>query len=734
MPLASSVFWIAGFMLSALLGSTLRIWTWGPTLLCFAAATAFAIPQIWRDGLGKVNLIILTTGLITTVWFAGRAWFSPVKELALIDLTLVTMAVSTFIVLQNAYRDNRTQVVIIGGIAILLCTNLAVMAAQYRDINYNLVIPHVLRMWPAGLFRHYSHCASFLIMSSLLLAGFSIKSSWPMFARILLLVIALAGLAAVFITKSRSGILGAGGGVFALIVYWLLTGKRDDRKWCGIGLLIAPIVLFIIVAIALSVLQTVESSRNEGSDLINMLDNSIRLYFYGIAFSCITLHPLIGGGSRSFSWENYRFWDVKEMGALGSDPEHVHNEFVQVFTDYGIIGAICLTSFICAIWILCTFRSFSSGEWSKRVEADAWRMGGIAAFIGIFIQSNFEGILRTAPGAIMLAVCLAAANYDGIMELSKSGVKHLWARRISLTTVSLAAILLMALFGWKGSLVSIHVWRSVFQTSPITKERKIESYTRALEHWKLESLLGQRGLLRYELAFEKSAIRPPRELLEQALEDYQSAAELHPYSPVHTRNAAAILGLLGETEKASAHYEKAIRLQGGMEAAFKSQLYYAEFLLKAGIREQYTGSSTVAQNYYKRSAEILDSIPLYVHGMAFYDLQKSLLVNSANLLEDEGQFQAALEKYDTAIRIHQDADAAYFAANMLSSAGQRALSEQRPADALRLFLEAETRYHQSARSTLLTDEARNQILAELRKNIVALEQASHRPSEKIRFE
>lgn len=734
MPIASSIFWVAGFFLSVIMGPTLRVWTWGPTMLCFAAATAFAIPHIWRDGLGKLNLCILISGLATAAWFAGRAWFSPARELALIDLTLVAMAVSTFIVFQNAFRDHRAQAVIIGGIAALLCLNLAVMAVQYRDISYNLFIPHVPRGWPAGLFRHYSHCATFLIMGSLLLGAFSIKSSWPLFIRIMLLIIAVLGLAAVYITKSRSGMMGACGGFFTLLFYWLLTGKRDDRKWCGIALLLAPIALIIIVAISISTLQAVQQNRHEGSDLIDMMDNNFRLYLYGIALSCIILHPFVGGGSRSFSWENYRFWNSEDIGAFAADPEHVHNEFVQVFTDYGIIGAGVLTVFICGIVILCTFRSFVSGEWSKHAQADAWRIGGIAGFIGIFIQSNFEGVLRTAPGAIILAICLAAANHDRFHEFSKTSVKYLWSRRISLTAVCLIAACLMGFYGWKGSMVSKDLWTTVFEKSPVPKERKIENYSKALAHWELESLFRERGILRHDLAFEANRLRPSRQLLELAIQDYHSASALHPYSPIYPRNMATVHSSLDDSEKASEYFEKAIRLQGGMEAGFKSRLLYAEHLFMAGTTIFYTRSSATALEYYKRSTEVLESIPPHLHGTPQYTLQKNLIVNTGKALEEQKQFQSALEKFDLATRAHHDTDASYFAGSMLSSAGERALSQQRSTDALRLFKEAEIRFHQSVHSTLISQEERNQILTELRKKIVSLEQAGHQPSAEIRFE
>ncbi|MES2981536.1 MAG: O-antigen ligase family protein [Verrucomicrobiota bacterium] len=729
MPIVSSIFWIAGFILSALMGPTLEIWTWGPSMLCFAAATAFAIPNIWREGIGKFSPYILITGLASAAWMAGRAWFSPAEELALMDLSLVAMAVSTFIVLQNAFQNSRAQMIIIIGIALLLGTNLVLMAVQTRDITYTLLIPHGTHVWPAGIFRHYSHCAAFLIGSSLLLGGFSLKSSWPLIARTGLLLLALTGLAAIFLTKSRSGMIGASGGVFTLVIYWILTSKRDDRKWSGVALVLAPIVMIGIAAIALSTLEAVQQTRREGSSLIDMMDNDIRLYLYGLALSCIMLHPFMGGGSRSFSWENYQFWKIDEIGGFGANPEHVHNEFVQVFTDYGIIGAVFLTAFFVGIWILCTFRSLAQGEWAKYPHGDAWRIGGIAAFLGIFIQSNFEGILRTAPGAIMLAACLAAASHERIHQYSLS-VKYLWPRRISLTAFSLAAICLLGFYGWKGSMVSKELWSTVFEKYPVPAEKKIEAYTGALAHWKLESLLSQRGILRYELASAKSDKKQSDELLELAIQDSKQAALLHPYTPLHPRNTANALSRLTRFNEATAYYEKAIELQGGMEAGFKSRFQFANHLLQVGLKELYTGSIPLAIEHFTRASALLETFPEYFYGASYYALQKNLTLKLAQAFEDQEQFQLALEKYDQASRVHLDPDAGYLAGTMLMGIAETALSDQRPRDALRLFLEAEKRI---TPSSSISPEARDTILAELRKKIVGLEQTQHHPAEEIRF-
>jgi tetratricopeptide (TPR) repeat protein len=734
MAVASSVFWIAGFILSAIMGPTLKIWTWGPTMLCFAAATVCSIPNIWRGSLDKFNLYILLTGLATAAWFAGRAWFSPVEEMARIDLSLVAMAVSTFIVLQNVFSHSRAQMILIIGIALLLCANLAVMALQIRDVGYNPVIPHALSSWPTGFFRHYSHCATFLIASSLLLGGFALRGSWPRAARIVFLLLAFMGMAAVYITKSRSGMLGASGGVAALLIYWLLTGKRDDRKWSGVALVVAPIVILIITVISLSTLESVQQTRSEGSDLIDMLDNNLRLYLYGIAFSCVLLHPLTGGGSRSFSWENYQFWEIEKMGVLGADPQHVHNEFVQVFTDYGMIGAGLLSAFILGILILCTFRSLVQGNWSKYAHSDAWRIGGVAAFIGIFIQSNFEGVLRTAPGAIILAICLAAASHGHTIPKNPPTSRP-WLRQLALTLCSLAFILIMCVPGYKGSGVAIYLWNDVMLTPSATHEDKISAYTRGIGKWKLESLLSERGTLYYDLAVEKGPDDGDyRNLLKKALADYQAAISLHPHTPLHPRNAANTLRLLYRYDEASKYYEKTIQLQGGMEPAYFGHFLYAGLLHELALFQLQNGNYPESVKKYELAKNHLNQTTGYIHGAKFKELQTHIYINLAQALENGGEYEKALSQYEAYDRLRGAGSANYYVAVMFYKRARNFSETQRQPDALRLFMEAEKllKTHPQL-SKHLPIENRNRLMEDIRKQILRLREENHLPSTEIRL-
>lgn len=731
MPVVSSIFWIAGFAFGVIMGPTLSLWTWGPAMLCFAAATTCAIPNIWRDGFGKFNLYILLSGLATAGWLAVRSWFSPVQELALIDLSLVAMAVSTFIVFQNSFRNNNAQIIIVSGISLLLLANIGIMIAELKNPDYRFLIPYDTRIWPAGFFIHYSHCAAFLISSSLLIAGFAIRSNWHACFRIGILILAVIGLAAVYFTKSRSGFIGAGLGLLTLVIYWIFTAKRDDKKWSGLALILAPIILMVLLAIFLPLLTKVQQTRAVDSDLIDMMDNNIRLILYGISLSCIALHPLLGGGSRSFSWECYRFWDIESMGVHNADPGHIHNELLQVVTDYGIIGGIILLSFIVGVWISCSFKSLVKKNSGEQPNADAWRIGGIAAFMALFAQSNFEGILRMAPGAILLGVCLAAACNEATTRLP-STEKPSWFHRITLTLTAIFVICFLGFYGLKATNVSLDLWKGAMTNTSASNDEKIAAYTRGIGKWQLESLHSARGTLYLRAALQNADEKKFIRSMESALEDYKSAISLNPHSPLYPRNAANALSKLNRPDEAGYYFEKAAQLQGGMEAVFSTHFQYARHLSPIALAQLQNGNFAASIKNYSLAKKHVDQAIGYLHGPAFQELQNLIYINLAIALQNHGEYEKALEQYRALDLLRGANSSNHYVALMYYNRARAMLGENRHSDALPLFIESENllKTH-SPLPQNISKIVRDNLIQAIQKQIQELQAANHTPSEKI---
>jgi O-antigen ligase/tetratricopeptide (TPR) repeat protein len=734
MAALSTVFWILGFILSVVIAPQLRVWTWGPTMLCFGVATLLALPVFLRKSSERESLYVLIPGIAISAWIVLRSYFSPVEELATQDLLLVAMAVSTYLVFRAGEGRGTSGNLLVCGIALILGASLWVISRQMMDRSFSPVFPVGEAQAIRGFFGHYSYCASFLIPCSLILGGLALHGGYHFTIRILLLALAIGGVAAVVLTKSRGGVIGVGLGLAALAFGSILIGKREGKRWFAPVAILAPLLFIGFIILFLGVLEDVEQSRSKGSDLTGMLDNTIRFYLLGIAVSCISQHPWLGGGSRSFSWECFQGWDVAAYGAGGYKPEHVHNELVQTVSEYGIVGGSLLLVFLGCVTVAFLAKTLSKDRNVGDGLGDAWRIGGFAGFAGLFAQSQFEGIFRIPPGAILLALCLAAAASVLLKPTEKS---QFTPQSVLLAVCALVTMIPLFAYGLKGTKATQAMWLAFFSKEPLPTQDKIGAITHGIAAWPTSPLYHERGTLYRELAAKKSSADPLRkELLASALADFKSASELHPLDPTNLLNQAGTLRLLGMIDAAEPLYRKSIQAQGGMEVAFQANQRFADFLYQKSVAEYvrndlHSAISTleIAAKHTERAKELGQWL------RSLSDLNLRIYSSLGQALEAAGDPKRALEHYDHAAGLRDGGSTHYLAGLMLGRQATNAWTVRgSEEDALRLFLEAEQRIIKATPlPTGVTPEDRNEYIEYLRRSIRYLQDTNVKPSEKLNF-
>ncbi|NJR43165.1 MAG: O-antigen ligase family protein [Akkermansiaceae bacterium] len=407
MSFISSLFLIIALGLAVVIGPQTRPWSWGPAMLALGISVAAALPKFWRKTKYVADFWLLAFATMVVGWFAWRAWTSPVWQLGEADLMLLAGAVGAFISIRTIEGNKMAERILLWGIALLLLSNVWVIAKQVTDPSYSPLFKARAGAFPSGFYAHYNEAANYLIASSLIIASAALLGKHGYFIRIVWGVIAISGLVAVYFTHSRGGILGAaiGCGVFACCA--LVVAKRHKSRWFAVSLIGLPLVIIASSFFLLSGWEASQKARNAGANVESVLDNNYRLFFLGIAVSAITQHPWIGGGSRSFSWESFQFLETTHQGtAVAVKPEQVHNELVQAATDYGIIGAGLLIGLLGALTIIAIIRILFQKEIEELSSADAWRAAGLAALAGMFVQSCFSFVFHLLPGTILLGICL----------------------------------------------------------------------------------------------------------------------------------------------------------------------------------------------------------------------------------------------------------------------------------------------------------------------------------------
>jgi tetratricopeptide (TPR) repeat protein len=695
MPVVSSIFFVAALVLAVVLGPQTRAWSWGPAMLALALAVAAALPAIWRRGKAQADFGLLALGALTAGWFGWRAMNPPVVELGQADLLLACGAVGAFITMRGIAGHQTAERVLAWGIALLLLASVVVVGMQLADPSYSPVFRNrAADQMISGFFAHYNEAANYFIASSVLVAAAAVFGRHHLATRIFWILIAIAGVASVWFTRSRGGILGVAVacGVFAALL--LILGKRRNAKWFGPALIAVPVIGIGIGAFLLMGWQEAQEVRGQGS-VANIFDNNARLYFLGIAFSCIGLHPMTGGGSRSFAWECFRFVDAKAQGDMSTHrPELVHNEWIQAATDYGLIGAGLLSGLLGALVILALIRVLFEDRPEQPDFRDAWRVGALAALAGMFVQSCFSFVFHLFPGVLLLGLCLGKLSRGGVFRdnLQASG------SRILLTIAALVCIAMLVPAGWKGSLVMKHLWPGYFsKQGHDSDEARIEALAMAIQIWPQAAFFQERGAIYQEIATRFGDGPGFKEYAELAIEDYLEGQRLYPQEPSLVVNQANLLSQLGRDQEAEEAYARAIQLQGGMEPGFRGRFSLANHYLRKGLRMFDSSEPEASHEAMESAGQEIEHAVNMMHWI-IADMREprvSIHESLGTAREAVGDRTGALEAYNFAASLPGGTRAHYRAGVLLGKTGVDLWSKRRPSEALSRFMEARKRVGQA---------------------------------------
>lgn len=688
MPVVSSIFASLALILAVLIGPQTRAWTWGPSMLALGLAVAAALPAFWKKSRAQEDFGLVAFATLTAGWFAWRAWISPVAELGQADLMLLAGAVGSFITMRAIAGNALAERILVWSIALLLLANVAAIGKQVVEPTYSPLFRSRSVEFPSGFYAHYNEAANFLLAASLLVGAAAAFGTHRLPTRVIWGLIAIAGLVAVFFTRSRGGVFAAavGAGVFLCVV--LMIGYRRKAKWFGPALVALPLLGIGLGAYTYMGWHGSQELRLAGSGVSGMMDNNGRLYLLGIALSCIGLHPLSGGGSRSFSWESFRFSDSKLQGDIITHvPEQVHNEMMQAATDYGLAGAGLLTGLLMALVVMVVIRILFAEKTEQPGSADAWRLGGLAALTGMFLQSCFSFVFHLMPGAILLGICLGQISRPPAprgRSAQETGTK------ILLSAAAIACLLLLAPVGLKMTRVTSALWTSYFSRIPlVSAEAKADALTEAIGLWPTAAFYQERASVHQQAASsEQESEAVPA--AERAIKDYQAAEALHAHDPSLAINRANLLSQLRRDEEAEAAYDRAIHLQGGMEPAFRGHFSLANHLMRKGVRlfsaSEPEPTLEAMEVAYQQMEQAVKEMPWVWPDMVTPRVSVQESLGAAR--EANGDYKGAMEAYLSAVNLPKGETAHYRAGVLFGKMAAASWNNRRPAEALAYFNQA----------------------------------------------
>ena len=566
----SVILLLLAFALALVFGAQAESWSWGPALLALSAAVAAGLAGAPARGRG---LLVGVPLVVAAAWILLRCFQSPVLEFARSDALLVLSLLAVAWVVSGLEPGGGRMRWLHFGLALTVLGNLVVAAVQVANPEFTW--PYAARPTdkPTGFFGHYNYFANYVGTAGLLLLGRALLSRDPAALRVGYGALFAGAAVMIWQAESRGGLLTLGIGGFVGVVGCGLVAWRRKSRWLPALVIVAPLLLVASGLLGMDVLRGVQERRFTQGDLVDMVDNTSRLEWMDLALRVSQDHPLLGGGSRSYSWERNHHWDPEDFGPGIDNERFVHNELLQLATDYGWLGALLV---LLALFALCwsPFSGLVLGarEGREGRDSDALNVGVLAASVATLAQANVSFVFHLLPGVLMLGLlfglALAGRQAGGVAARA-------WPRRVAgaLVLVPLAG------FGWNASRALHQLWpvfyaqRPLWVDAPETAMRRLESASRV---WPGFRVLQERANIARSVSAKPGL--PADEVgrwNEEAVEAYRLAAERHPYHPGLALNLANAASELGQDEEAEHWYGRAAELEGGLEPAFRARFCHA---------------------------------------------------------------------------------------------------------------------------------------------------------------
>lgn len=226
-----------------------------------------------------------------------------------------------------------------------------------------------------------------------------------------------AGLMAValIMTNSRGGIISLVAELFFLVATMGLRRHRHKKRHEARPPRIKSAAMKAGLALALIVALFGGVVLLGGEDALTRVIGSVntddpttgRAHFWSVTVDIIKTHPWIGTGLGAFGVVYTGYDSRSGMYRL----EQAHNDYLQVLSDGGIIGAVIGLFFVVNLFRMGFTRRDSRDEFRRGVAT-----GAMAGCFAVLVHSFFDFTLHTPANALLFLVLAALATMNGRVE------------------------------------------------------------------------------------------------------------------------------------------------------------------------------------------------------------------------------------------------------------------------------------------------------------------------------
>lgn len=563
-------------------------------LPCYAVVAMAAILSVFslkrpsREGISRACLGA------TGVFFGYvllRILFSPVDYLARTDLYMVLAGLIVYLITAEYLKSSQHRLVTLALLAIG-AAQVAVGVVQFAKGDNFMPIPFLQRadygQRASGFYICPNHLAGYLEVAGLMGLSLTFWERRPIW-KLLIGYVSIVLLVAVVLTGSRGGYLSV---VFGLGVLGLLSavafrsvmGKEMSRRY-----LMGGGVLAIVLAAAAAFLFLTNPSLQKRAGAISDTKN-MRIELWKGAIEQFKVNPLVGTGSRTYLYYGRRF----RPSSVEKDPEFVHNDYLQLLAEFGLVGCAGFFLFFGA-HLGNGYRIFRSRirlAYSLTNRSLALNIGALSAVSAFVVHSVFDFNLHIPANLLLLAFVFGV--------LARSGRGEIDAATLPLFPGKLSRLALPGLGLWI-LIGGIPKWPATYYASEAREavrsgdlQLAISSAQRALA-WDNADVDALRhfGWAEADLADIAPSDRERERRYSLAAESFAKALKLFPKDQWLMLELGWVLDGLGRHAEAEPYFLEALEWDSN---SAQNHFYYAAHLEAAGEAEK-------AKLWYRKSIE-----------------------------------------------------------------------------------------------------------------------------------
>ncbi|MGI8431990.1 MAG: O-antigen ligase family protein [Chthoniobacterales bacterium] len=349
--------------------------------------------------------------LISAAVFFGyvlaRAWFSPVPAIARVDIFSVLGGLIVYFFTACIFTAAPRRIYLFLFLLLVALGQVIIGAIQFRSGDNFMLIPFLQRFdygrRASGFYVCPNHFAGLLEVLGIFALSLVFWGRWPVWAKLLLGYAAGVCYVGLALTGSRGGYLSATASLLVLAGFTLAVLRQAGRAifW---RTALAGAVVALLMAGALFV--GFNNSRLLSSRAQNIVDTqNMRLELWRGALAQWKTAPLLGTGSGTYLYYGRRF----RTPAVQLDPVEVHNDYLHLLAEYGVVGGAAFLLFLGA-HLRSGWRGFQRLG-PRRVAASlllpsnslALNLGAFGALGAYLVHSGFDFNLHIPANVLLLA-------------------------------------------------------------------------------------------------------------------------------------------------------------------------------------------------------------------------------------------------------------------------------------------------------------------------------------------